>query len=106
MFHAADAQPRHGSRIITVQPKPQTFKLNVLSLPILNAEEYAPHPRLAALSPFDTLLVTEDLDVVEAITGIERRNKYRILTKSGNQLYEVNEGKRVKRRLASAASWR
>lgn len=92
------------SRMITVQPKPNakpvvkpvvkqdTFKLDVLSLPIINAHEFAPHVKLGALAPFDTLLVSETVDVVEAITGYEKKNKYTILTMNGHQLYHVKEG--------------
>lgn len=93
----SEAQARHASRIITIQPKPQTFKLNVLSLPIVNAHEFAPHPKLSGLSAFDTLIVTEELDLLEAATGLEGCNKYKIMTKSGSLLFEVNEGKERRR---------
>ncbi|KAI1289142.1 Phospholipid scramblase 1 [Halotydeus destructor] len=94
MFHA---QVNPESHVISKQPQTSLLstkdhsKGNLFQLPILNAHEFAPHPKLNVLSAFDTLLVNEETSVLEAVTGFEQRNRYTIMTKNGSQLYRVVE---------------
>lgn len=95
--HTAQVQPAEvcANRVITKQPSTtkEGFAANMLSLGIINAHEFKPHENITALAAFDTLLVVEETRFIEAVTGLERSNKYKVMTKNGSQLYEVNEGR-------------
>lgn len=81
----------------------------MIQLPIINAHEFTPHPKLQVLAAFDTLLVKEDGSLydnngrrtsrtatvtssTESTEGPKDGNRYQVLSKNGTILYVVSEG--------------
>lgn len=59
----------------------------MLSLSIGNAQEFAPHPGLSVLMPFDVLFVNEDNSFAPGTHSLNQ--KYHVFNKVGELMFKV-----------------
>lgn len=85
----------HGSECFAnkVVSKQLSVPSNVCALPIINAAEFLPHPKLEMITDCDMLLVKSECDsVLTADDHDQRYNRYIVTTKNGVRLFFAYQG--------------